>query len=215
MRALRLGAAISSAAIALLAATTVLAGPVQAAAPSVRDTSAVPGAVGQLSDGGFETPVVSSGSFSEYADGQSLGAWSVGGSVDLNSGRQWQAADGDQSLDLNGDAPGSVSQTLSTLPLTTYVVTYDLAGNPDSGPAVKTGALRVNGAVLQNFTFDTTGRSRAAMGYVRRTAEFTTLLDTSVTLTFAGTNPGAYGPVIDAVHVDGCLLVLCPAVARR
>ncbi|MEU0158065.1 hypothetical protein ABZ154_04265 [Streptomyces sp. NPDC006261] len=48
------------------------------------------------------------------------------------------------------------------------------------------------------------------MGYVQQTAAFTTLLQTSATLTFASTTPGYAGPVIDDVVIQSCLPVLCP-----
>jgi choice-of-anchor C domain-containing protein len=209
MRPLRLSATVLSATALLVTATAAVAGPVQASDTAGRDRAASPATAGQLADGSFEAPVVP-GTFTEPVAGQSLGPWTVGGdSVDLNSSRQWDAADGQQSLDLNGRAPGSVSQPIATFPLTTYIVTFQLAGNPDAGPALKTGTLQVDGAPVRNFSFDTTGRSRRAMGYVQETATFTTLLDPSVTLTFASTTPGAYGPVIDDVQVRNCLLVVC------
>jgi hypothetical protein len=46
------------------------------------------------------------------------------------------------------------------------------------------------------------------MGYV--TKQLTSLSSgTSATLRFASTTPGAYGPVVDKVEVESCLLVLC------
>ncbi|MDX3853197.1 DUF642 domain-containing protein [Streptomyces sp. AK02-01A] len=217
MPSVRLCATALSAGALFLTAATAVAGPVHAADTAGSDPVALSMAAGDLADGSFETPVVPYPvTFTEPVAGETIGPWTVGGdSVNLNSDRQWDAADGYQSLDLNGVEPGSVSQTITTLPLTSYVVTYWLAGNPDYGPVLKTGALRVNGATVQNFSFDITNRSRRDMGYVRRTAVFTTLLGTSVTLTFAGTSPGAAGPVIDDVRVRSCLLVICPHKAKR
>jgi hypothetical protein len=75
---------------------------------------------------------------------------------------------------------------------------------------VKTGKVLVNGAVAQNFSFDTTGRSRSAMGYVTKRFTFVSV-GVSATLEFVSTTtPGGYGPVIDKVSVDSCLLVICP-----
>ncbi len=202
MRQLRRGAAVLSAAALLLTALTFVAGPAQAdVRPHVAD----------LSNGGFESPVVpTSTPFVDLVAGQTIGPWTVGGdSVDLNSPRQWDAAEKQQSLDLNGSAPGSVTQTISTFPLTTYVVTFQLAGNPDGGPAVKTGVVEVDGSVVADYSFDVRGHSRRSMGYVEQTVYFTTLLDTSVGLTFASSTNGAYGPVIDDVQVSSCLLVIC------
>lgn len=162
-----------------------------------------------FSDGSFETPVVSPHTFQELYQGQSMGPWTIAtGSVDLNGEGFYQAADGVQTLDLNGSYPGTVSQTFSTVPLFKYEVSFALAGNPDGGPAVKTGQVLVNGKAVTNFSFDITGKTRANMGFV--TEEFTFLATSnSTTLQFASTTSGAYGPVIDNVHIDSCLLVVC------
>lgn len=161
---------------------------------------------------GFEEPVVPAPQpFTGHPAGGTVGAWTVGtGSVDLVSDRLWDAAEGRQSVDLSGNGPGSISRTVPTHPLTTYVVTYRLAGNSGRPPAVKTGELRVDGAVVDDLTFDTTGRTPRAMGWEQRTVYFTTLLRTSATLTFSSTTESNGGPVVDDVTVRSCLLVLCP-----
>jgi choice-of-anchor C domain-containing protein len=131
------------------------------------------------------------------------------GSVELNGAGFWQSADGDQSLDLDGADTGAISQTFATNLLTTYRVSYSLAGNPDDIPAVKTGKVVVNGHVAQNFSFDTTGTSRTNMGYVTKAFTFLST-GTSAKLEFVSTTtPGGYGPVIDKVSVASCLLIIC------
>jgi choice-of-anchor C domain-containing protein len=188
--------------------------PARAAVPA---SSAVPARAGILTgfswtgfgDGSFETPVVTPGTFQEPRQGQSIGPWTVTtGSVDLNGAGFYQAADGVQTLDLNGNQIGAVSQTFSTLPLFSYQVTFSLAGNVDAGPSVKTGQVLVNGKAVKNFSFDTTGKTRANMGYVTETLSFLAT-GTSTTLEFASTTPGAYGPVIDNVRVESCLPLIC------
>jgi choice-of-anchor C domain-containing protein len=163
-----------------------------------------------LGDGSFETPVIQPHSFHTYFAGESVGPWTVtSGSVELNGAGFWQAADGDQSLDLDGADTGALSQTFSTNLLTTYRVSYSLAGNPDYIPAVKTGKVLVNGHVAQNFSFDTTGTSRTNMGYVTKAFTFLSA-GTSAKLEFVSTTtPGGYGPVIDKVSVASCLLIIC------
>ena len=207
MHPLHLSAAALSAAVLLLTAIST------AASARTHDTTHT--TVTDIDGGGFETPVVPAPSpFSTYLGGQALGPWTAGGhSVDLTSDRLWDAAEGHQSLDLNGSTSGSVSQEIPVLPLTSYVVSFELAGNPAWAPALKTGELRVDGAPVKAFAFDITGHDFRDMGYTRRTAVFTNLLKTSVTLTFASTSPGFGGPVIDDVRVRSCLLVLCPPVA--
>ncbi|MFB6700873.1 DUF642 domain-containing protein [Streptomyces rubiginosohelvolus] len=159
---------------------------------------------------GFEQPVVLAPQPFTGIAGQTFGPWTVtSGSVDLVSDRFWDAAEGDQSVDLSGGAPGSISQTVPALPLTTYVVTYKLAGNTGAAPVVKTGEVRVNGVLIDDLTFDTTGRGPRDMGWEQRIAYFTTVLDTSATLTFTSTTTGFHGPAVDDVTIRSCLLVLC------
>lgn len=161
-------------------------------------------------DGGFESGAAPAGSFARYFAPATVGGWTVTqNSVDLSGAGFWENADGDQSLDLDGAAhPGGVAQTFGVLPLLKYRISYHLAGNPASGPAVKTGQVLVNGNVIQNFSFDITGKTFTDMGYVLKRTHF---LATSpyATLEFRSTTGSGYGPVIDAVHVDSCLLVIC------
>ena len=162
-----------------------------------------------IGNGSFETPVVTPGTFQTFVAGMSMGAWTVSqGTVDLIGSGFWQATDGMQSLDLNGGQTGGVTQTFTTVPLLKYRVTYKLAGNPASGPTVKTGAVVANGGVIQNFSFDITGKSFTNMGYVGKETHFIAT-GLSSTLEFRSTNAGAFGPVIDEVEVVSCLLVIC------
>jgi choice-of-anchor C domain-containing protein len=147
--------------------------------------------------------------------GQSIGPWRVtSGNVDLIGAGFWQAADGDQSVDLNDTNAGAVSQTFRTTPGTKYTVTYSLAGNPDEPTKLKTGKVLIDGQNIQDFSFDTTGKTTTNMGYVRRQVTFVAT-SRSTTLTFASSTPNsAWGPVIDDVTVTFCLPVLCCGVIR-
>jgi choice-of-anchor C domain-containing protein len=95
----------------------------------------------------------------------------------------WQPSDGINSLDLVGTGGiGGVQQTFDTVPSTTYVVTFDLAGNYAAPPVVKPLAVTVDG-VTHNYTFDTTGKSGTSMGWV--TQSFTYVATgTSSTINF-------------------------------
>ncbi|MFJ8232790.1 choice-of-anchor C family protein [Streptomyces sp. NPDC094448] len=191
MSALRACTTAVAGALALAAGCAVLAAPAQAAALS------------RFDDGSFEYPVAPANSFSTFTSGQSLGPWQVtAGSVDLIGSGFWQAAEGNQSVDLSGNGPGTVAQTFTTVPGTTYSVSYSLAGNIDaaSQPIVKTGRALIDGQVFQDFTFDITGKTRPNMGYVNR--QFTFVASAaSTTLAFASTTAGAHGPVLDNVQV--------------
>jgi choice-of-anchor C domain-containing protein len=163
-----------------------------------------------LSNGSFETPVLTPNTIQRFFTGQSIGAWKVTkGDVDLIGAGFWQAKDGVQSLDLDGANNGTISQTFDTLPLVKYEVSYALAGNIANGPVVKTGQVLVNGRVVQNFSFDITGKSRTDMGYVTKEVTFLAT-GTSTTLQFSSTtSPSGWGPVIDKVDVESCLVIVC------
>ena len=128
--------------------------------------------------------------------------WTVTrGSVDY-IGPYWRHADGRRSLDLNGNEPGSIAQTLRTTAGRKYRVTFSLAGNAcGDGPSLKT--LVVTAADGRGeFAFDTAGRSYEDMGWETQTWEFTATAD-ETTLEFASTTdqPPACGPALDRVSV--------------
>nr|WP_223182930.1 MULTISPECIES: choice-of-anchor C family protein [unclassified Streptomyces] len=166
-------------------------------------------AVSRFDDGSFEYPTAPAHAFTTLVAGQSIGPWRVvSGSVDLIGAGFWQAAEGDQSVDLNGTQAGAVAQTFTTVAGRTYTVTYALASNTAGGPAVKTGKVLIDGQDFQDFSFDSTGRTAAAMGYVQRQVTFVANAPTT-TLGFASTGPTAHGPVIDDVRVTAASPCSC------
>ncbi|TDC22837.1 choice-of-anchor C family protein [Streptomyces sp. 8K308] len=159
-----------------------------------------------FSNGGFEYPTIPNGYAQPLSAGQLIGPWVVGDSgVDLVRETYWEAAEGVQSIDLNANDPGRVSQTFATIPGLTYTVFYELAGNPTPGhpPAVKTGQILADGQLVADFTFDTTGKTNVDMGYVQRAASFVAS-DSTTELSFVSTTPGDAGPVIDDVRMSSC-----------
>lgn len=175
-------------------------------------TTATPAAATVVFRDGFEAPVATVGSFDLYSAGQQMGAWTVTrDDVHLIGAGFWQNAEGLQSLDLDGALNGAIKTRINITPLISYKVSYALAGNPASGPTIKTGQVLVNGNVVQSFSFDITGKSISNMGYVRKS--FLILLTTSsqLNLEFSSTTqPAGFGPVLDDIRVESCLLVLCP-----
>lgn len=167
-------------------------------------------ALADFSNGSFESPVVAPNTFQLFSVGEYIGPWKVSqGDVHLIGAGFWEAADGVQSLDLDGSAvQGGVAQEIATVPLVKYKVRFKLAGNPAAGPAIKTGQVLVNGNVLRNFSFDITGKTMADMGYVTKETYFVAT-GLSTTLTFRSTTGTGYGPVIDKVTVKSCLLIIC------
>ena len=79
----------------------------------------------------------------------------------------WPSEDGDgYSLDMNGDAPGAISQTFATTFGYTYVVQFYLSANPDpnsycgtlsncDSPAIKTLTVSAGGAPSEDYSIDT------------------------------------------------------------
>ncbi|MFJ2414616.1 choice-of-anchor C family protein [Streptomyces brevispora] len=196
-------AAASSVLLAGAGAGTAVAAPAHNAGAAAPHAASVL-ASSRFDDGSFEYPVSTTGGFIEFVAGQPIGPWQVTrGSVDLMGAGSWQAAEGDQSVDLSGVAAGAVSQTFTTVPGTKYTVTYALAGNTAGPPAVKTGQVLVNGQNFQDFTFDITGKTYTNMGYVYRQVNFVATEPTT-TLAFASATNTAYGPVLDDVTVVAC-----------
>jgi len=158
-----------------------------------------------FTNGSFETPKAREGAWTSFPAGSDMGLWNVGGGgVDLIDDGLFQAAEGSQSVDLNGQGPGSVSQTFTTEPGKQYTVTYSLSGTPAPLPIPMTGNALIDGQKFQDFTFDTSNNTPQNMGYV--THQFTFVANrASTTLKFASTtDSSSYGPIIDDVKVKGC-----------
>ena len=102
-------------------------------------------------NGGFETPLnAPAGGFVTYFGGQSFPGWSVGGnSVDVHHTGHTRAFTGVQSLDLAGNAAGSIAQTIATVPGATYTLSLWYSGHvfhPYSGNAF--AEIRWGGALI-------------------------------------------------------------------
>jgi hypothetical protein len=151
-----------------------------------------------IKDGGFETPVASSDVQAFF--GGTIGPWSVSGSVELVTSGYWQPAEGAQSVDLAGTAPGGVTYTFTAPYADSYKVTFKLAGNPDCAPVTKQVGVYWNGALVSSPTFSTTGQTRASMGWKAKSVTVAGLPG-SVSLAFVAISTGPCGPVIDKVAV--------------
>jgi choice-of-anchor C domain-containing protein len=149
-------------------------------------------------NGSFELPV---GGITLGGGSTAITGWVVtGNSVDYYDG--WTPADGTHSIDLNGEHLGGIQQTFATIAGAQYTVTFGFAGNPDNqtpGQTVK--HLQVSAAgTVQDYAFDTTGRTLTDMGWTEQTFTFTAT-DSSTTLHFRSHDNSGYGAVIDAVSV--------------
>ena len=151
------------------------------------------------------------------AGSTAITGWLVtAGNIDygINGNGSWAASDGARSLDMNGNAAGTIAQTFATIAGGLYDVLFDLAGDFYGGPAIK--VLRVSAAgQSQDYSFNATGHTASNMGWTTKTFEFTAT-GTSTTLSFAsrdiqeatscsnynlGAGVACFGPTLDNVRV--------------
>jgi choice-of-anchor C domain-containing protein len=162
--------------------------------------AAVAGAA-PFTNGSFESGPNPGTSFISLGTGVALTpGWITTGPIDY-IGPYWQAANGTRSVDLNQTSPGGVSQTFDTVTGLVYRVVFNLAGNPDGGPTVKTLQAAATGNAAQSYSFDTTGATLSNMRWSTQEYRFTAT-GTSTTLGFTSTTAGSYGPAIDNVQVQ-------------
>ncbi len=163
-----------------------------------------------ISNGSFETGI-DPGVFATLTagDNTSITDWTVNsGSIDY-IGTYWTAADGAKSLDMNGLAAGSITQTLATVVGAKYDVTFSLSGNPASSseptltsPNIKVLSVSATGTAPQLYSYDTglKGNSLSDMKWESNSYSFVAT-GPSTTLTFASQIPGAFGPALDKVMI--------------
>jgi len=126
-----------------------------------------------------------------------IDGWTVVGSNVSYVGGRWKAADGLRSVGLL--CGGGISQTFQTEPDQKYEVRFNMAGDPNTLPAVKTLAVSF-GTEDRTFTFDTTGRSPGNMGWEARFWIFTAS-DTTTAITFLSPKAECSTPAVDNVRI--------------
>jgi choice-of-anchor C domain-containing protein len=136
----------------------------------------------------------------------SLGTWTISGTVDVIR-NYWQPHSGDQSLDLAGNGPGEISQSIPTVAGGTYQLSFWMAGNPDNpDPAqiVKGLEIHWNGNPLTPIqTFDASSSTHAAMGWTLVTIPNLVATGSSTILEFENEYPNnAYGVALDDISVE-------------
>jgi choice-of-anchor C domain-containing protein len=113
-------------------------------------------------------------------------------------GRKWQHAEGSRSVALL--CGGGITQTIVTEPEQTYEVRFNMAGDPDAMPSLKTVIVSL-GAETRVFTFDSTGRKGTDMGWASRTHVFKASAKVS-TLAFRSPKAQCSVPAVDNIRVD-------------
>ena len=156
-----------------------------------------------FTNGSFESGVNPGSSFVTLLNGSTgITGWVVGGdSIDYIGG-YWQPEDGARSIDLSGNANGSIAQTFDTVAGQSYLVNFFLAGNPDGGPAAKLAITSADGSqtAANIFTVVPGVNTRTDMGWLPYVYRFTANTN-STTLSFASATDTAFGPALDNVSV--------------
>jgi choice-of-anchor C domain-containing protein len=154
-----------------------------------------------IGNGSFETGALSGAPWTTLGPGSTdLTGWTIeSGTVDWISTNR-SASEGSRSIDLSGDGPGVLSQSLATTAGNTYTVSFDLSGNPACGPAMKTLTVGATGAQSTAFSFDfvAAGATLSDMKWAKQTYAFVAT-GTTATLTFTSTTGGICGPALDNV----------------
>lgn len=169
-----------------------------------------------VQDGNLNDTIIT-GTFNTYTSSFDNGIWSVSGSIDL-IGTYWQQPpNGGQSVDLDGNSGGIISQTFATTSGQKYQLTFELSGNPDKD-TTKYLDVSVGNVSNNQYTFvnsATNGLNKSNMGWEQETLDFTATSN-STTLKFTGlagnaTNP--YGAVIGNIDVEPATATPLPGAA--
>jgi hypothetical protein len=154
-----------------------------------------------LADGSFEDPAGGG----KIDVGTTFGSWAVDiGSVEVVPPTDWAyAGECDQWLDLNGWEVGGIAQTVQPEAGVAYTLSFLLSGNYYYG-GTKTLRVLWDDDVLGDFTFDTTGRTAADMGWRAESVDVpvdATVVPEGHRLRFLSTTDDLYsaGPALDGI----------------
>ena len=154
-----------------------------------------------VADPGFEAPRITHAPYVPLVEGDSISAWVVLGSIDLISADYWSAAEGGQSVDLDGCGVGGVTQVVTTRAGATYELCFALSANPDGPPTIKTLEVLWDGRRVASLTVSSAGSTRQRMRWTYHRYDVVGRGGTSV-LTFRSSTEGCYGAVIDDVKLQ-------------
>jgi choice-of-anchor C domain-containing protein len=182
---------------------------------------AIPASANLVQNGSFNCPTCS-GAFQTLPGGDtSITGWTVtngGTPLDSNGSVDWiatywqQPPGGGFSLDLDGNAPGGVTQTVTGLTSgVTYDLTFYLSGNPDgspsdegSNPADKLVNVAA-GPLTEQFNYNvvTFGNSESDMKWEAESFIFTaSASSTTISFTSADPDGNPWGPAIGGISLN-------------
>ncbi len=169
-----------------------------------------------FTNGSFEDNQIRSGTFDTIGSTGKIGpsnayfsGWTVGGEIDLVNGQLpakdlWAAADGNNSVDMNGLSAGSIGQNIVLSSGSTYTLTYMIAGNTNRAeptPAVKRMSVYIGDTLLIADSFDTTGKTESNMGWEQRTFTFDVTETKNYFIRFQSNEQGPRGAALDKLSL--------------
>jgi choice-of-anchor C domain-containing protein len=156
----------------------------------------------QILNGSFETGT-DPGSYKTCPPKTGPSNWIIeSGTIDY-IGNFWQADDGERCIDLSGISAGTISQTINTVVGTDYVITFALAGNPNTNIDASLRELQVQatGNPAQTYSFNPIGRSGINMGWIDKTYAFTATASTTK-ITFTSLDNTTFGAALDNIRLS-------------
>jgi hypothetical protein len=167
--------------------------------------AALPSWAGSIPIANFGSPDNSGNFTTIYAPGTfgESDAWTVtSGSIDLIN-NYWTSPNAYKTVDLDGNNPGSIATTIDVPQAGIVTIDFDLAGNPDGAPTVKTMQVQLGSATPEQFTFNKTGYSESNMGWTPESAVFDITTPGEFTLSFASEDVGSpYGAAVGAISAS-------------
>jgi uncharacterized repeat protein (TIGR03806 family) len=152
-------------------------------------------------NGSFESPsVIDNAGKYQYYSGAEIPGWQIDGSVDLITSLIWPAPEGNQQLDLNGTAPGSITQSVTNLVANgSYILSFEYTRHAFGTSAPRTMDLVVNGQLVDSLSSNSTAPNYLSASYPLQANGAG-----EITLTFDSTTSGSAGMVLDDVQLlDG------------
>ena len=174
-----------------------------AAAAGLSLLASAAGAV-TIVNGDFESgPTVGGAGYTTLSAGSSaLPGWTIGGDSIDYIGSYWTAESGTHSLDMSGNAPGSISQTVTGLTVgQSYTVTFYLSGNPAGGDPNKELELQAPGITGYYFIVGANEFTLPGITWYKEDLIFQAVSSTA-NLTFTSLENSAYGPALDNVTIS-------------
>ena len=154
-------------------------------------------------NGGFEVPSISPDRWSNVTAGSTrITGWTVSsGDVDIVSVGHSRPYDGQQWLDLSGDASGEIEQSFSTNAGQAYELSFWYANNPSGSASGYDAEVTVTGnGTLLDAWISHSGSTKPNMKY-QFFSEFFVADSSSTTLRFQSLTGGNAGIALDSVSV--------------